>query len=1587
MARIFVSHSSINNAEAVALRDWLADQGWNDLFLDLDSERGIAAGERWERALSEAASRSEAVLFLISRHWLASEWCLREFDLAVKLNKRIFGLLIEDISVPDLPSKVRDSWQLTNLATGADHTMFRAVMPDGSEKHVTFSALGLTRLKVGLTRAGLDPRFFAWPPDSEPDRPPYRGLRPLEADDAGIFFGREAPTIDALDRLRGLAQSAPARLFVIMGASGAGKSSFLRAGLVPRMQRDDRNFLILPVVRPERSVLHGETGLVRSLEAASKAARLGWTRAQVKTAVEAGSEALRPLLDTLVEKHCASALAGNENVPSPRLVLSIDQGEELFQAEGAEEAQAFLGLLGALATAPGSDLIVLVVIRSDSFEYLQTAPALEGIGIETFSLPPLPRGSYETVIKGPAARLADTPRALKIEPALTDALLADVEAGGGKDALPLLAFTLERLYLEHGGDGDLKLSEYREIGGIRGSIEAAVEQALKSSDDDPAVPRDRPARLALLRRALIPWLAGIDLDTGLPRRRVARLSEIPEEARPLVKHLVAQRLLATDVSPETGERTIEPAHEALLRQWGLLQGWLEENLAALSTLDGIKRAAREWAANARDKAWLAHSAGRLEDAEVVRARPDLAGMIDTGDRDYLEACRTAENARRNRELDEARKLATAQQQAAEHQRTVARRTRVGLIAAIVLAAAAIGAAFFGFEQARIAETREVEAVAEGERADAQARVAEQSKLEAEDQARRAAAREAEAVVERERADAQAALADDRARQIERAEANRVAALAEQALDFDRPARAAALVVSVAPDGPDTPGAMTPGLAAVVLRTANALSVPTERKLPDNVFSLALSPDGSVIAAGLAGDSEHRGSVHLLDAATLEVLATVRAIDGDVVSGLAFNPDGSLLAAAGGKVATVWDVDTAAKAFDLVQPEVRGFTKTVKFALDGTRIVIGTSGNRALVYDAANGKFLHDLEAASFEEMAARAAAVSDFGVGDPIVLAVAQATFSMFGSASEVAIAPDGRTIAVTGAANPDQSVRLFDAEHGMLLRTLSGGSANLLGGTAGYGNYLAFAPDGTRLLASPTGQSLKIWNIADGELVTELPGRGTEAILTTEGGRAVVTGHRNGTVVFRCIDGLAWTLVLKAHDAGIGVLVGDPEAGLLVSGARDGVKVWRLPSEEEICSGEGGIDEMRPLRVFAHGINVQMAAIDSARGAVIAAYQDGHVRSWPLADAGEGHFVLDWYGSDAVDPWFSPDGSVLFLRSCELCAYEAFDLSGERVLSLDVEAIGSGGADGQPVLFHAPDVSWRLGDPEPPEPAWDAPQPEWAEMDIASVTPSGHRALLIPERFADAVSPMTLFDAQERKVLATFAVDGKVPSDAAITADGRFAIALYAEKDAFYSDPATLVMFSAAGRQVATRTIEEAAGAEIELSPDQTRLLMRKSVGGDYWLQRVSSGELIGDPKANRDGSAFAFTPNGDLFVGETTGAIWHLPNSGGANRLLEVDGQIDKIAVTPEGGLIAVVDAARVLTVIDVATGKILLDRVLSAAASALAFEPKSGRLLVCHESRRCVLVAPATDAYAMVRWLKDVAAQLLSAEDRELAGAGDP
>jgi WD40 repeat protein len=704
VSRLFISHSSRNNPEAAAIHVWLKEQGWDDVFLDVTADRGIAAGEKWERALNEAASRCEVVLFLISRDWIASRWCRKEYELARRLNKRLLGALIEIIPVADLPSEVTETFQMVDLASGADHRMIRAELPRTQEEvHVTFSREGLFRLKDGLTKAGLDPRFFAWPPPNDPGRAPYRGLKPLEQEDAGIFFGREAPIVEALDMLRGLADAAAPRLFVILGASGAGKSSFLRAGLLPRLSRDDRTFLTLPVIRPEGGAVFGETGFLAAIEGAAKAFGLALSRAAIRQAIGQGGAAVKPILSDIAAK-ATGAMVGTTKPPA--ITLAVDQAEELFvDGEGAD----LLALLRDLVASDEPEVVVLFTIRSDAYDCLETAPSLEGLRQRAFALLPMPRGAYQTVIEGPAARLSGSDRTLVVEPRLTQRLLEDIERGGGSDALPLLAFTLGQLFEDFGGSGALSLADYESFGGIQGAIEAALRRVMRAADRDPRIPRDEEARLLLLRRGLIPWLAGIDPETGSPRRRQARLSEIPADAEPLVRLLVEQRLLSVDRiaggEGEQGEATVEPAHEALLRQWGLLRGWLTEDFAALAILDGVRRAARDWEANARGPDWLNHTGTRLAEAQEIAARDDLGASLGSSAEDYLAACRARDEAEeaaraeamaRERDLKDSQvRLAEADKLAAEEKARGAKRfARLAIAAVLAIGLALVAAGGF-----------------------------------------------------------------------------------------------------------------------------------------------------------------------------------------------------------------------------------------------------------------------------------------------------------------------------------------------------------------------------------------------------------------------------------------------------------------------------------------------------------------------------------------------------------------------------------------------------------------------------------------------------------------------------------------------------------------------------------------------------------------------------------------------------------------------------------------------------------------------------------------------------------------------------
>ncbi len=187
-----------------------------------------------------------------------------------------------------------------------------------------------------------------------PDRAPYRGWAPLEEADAAVFFGRDAQILRGLDVLRGMRTTGVESLFVILGPSGAGKSSFLRAGLLPRLRRDDRDVPAAAHRAPRTGGAHRRT---RPGRTPSTSCAPAWACAQpmlgeIKNAcLPRAVERLRGWLEEARQAARARLLDVPAEQPAPTLVLPVDQAEELFNADAGPEAPRFLELLAALVRA------------------------------------------------------------------------------------------------------------------------------------------------------------------------------------------------------------------------------------------------------------------------------------------------------------------------------------------------------------------------------------------------------------------------------------------------------------------------------------------------------------------------------------------------------------------------------------------------------------------------------------------------------------------------------------------------------------------------------------------------------------------------------------------------------------------------------------------------------------------------------------------------------------------------------------------------------------------------------------------------------------------------------------------------------------------------------------------------------------------------------------------------------------------------------------------------------------------------------------------------------------------------------------
>jgi len=336
VSRIFMSHANGDARQALALRQWLIE-----IFLDLDAATGLRAGLGWKDELRLGSARCEAVICLLSANWAASAECKTAYRTAESLGKQILVARLEDLG------KAYDTFEWQRCDLFADGPQAEIAVAGGPP--VRFNSAALHQLRRTIEGSGIGAESFPWPPSSDPNRAPYRGWEPFEDVDAAVFFGRDASIVRGLDTLRGMRLSGLKSLFVVLGPSGSGKSSYLRAGLISRLRRDDRHFLVLDAMRPQRNALTGPDGSAAVIYAARR--RFGLRDRSLGELRHACLSGVDRVVDLLAELRAAAAQrlvdgAGADSAPT--LVLPIDQTEELFSPGAGEEAEAFLKLLAGL---------------------------------------------------------------------------------------------------------------------------------------------------------------------------------------------------------------------------------------------------------------------------------------------------------------------------------------------------------------------------------------------------------------------------------------------------------------------------------------------------------------------------------------------------------------------------------------------------------------------------------------------------------------------------------------------------------------------------------------------------------------------------------------------------------------------------------------------------------------------------------------------------------------------------------------------------------------------------------------------------------------------------------------------------------------------------------------------------------------------------------------------------------------------------------------------------------------------------------------------------------------------------------------
>lgn len=541
-----------------------------------------------------------------------------------------------------------------------------------------------------------------------PGEPPFKGLEFFDEQDANLFYGREeltAKLIAALSRTN---------LLAVVGASGSGKSSSVRAGVVamlksntprpdgtlPPLDKGWNIFVFTPTASPLEALADAITRDTEEIAAAAtilddlskdpRALSL-WLRRQIADSGQQMSDG-KPQV-----AHSKSQNAMRHSL------LVIDQFEELFTLCREEyEREAFIdNLLTALSYDDNGQLTVILTLRADFYAHLGQYPELrDAVANHKQFIGPMTSEEMRRAIEEPAKQARATDGgAWEFEPGLVDLMLRD--AGEEPGALPLLSHALLETWKRRSGH-TLTLKGYHDAGGVNGAIAQTAETTYEQlTPEDQAIARSNFLRLTELGEG-----------TEDTRQRASFQELIPHDESSASVHAVLRQLADARLITLNAD-SAEVAHEALIREWPRLREWLNQDRDALRLHRQITEAAQEWEMLERDPGALYRGARLVQAMEWANENPDVLNADESA---FLRASLEQEEkeeqekqAQRERELIAAQQLAETELRRAQEQLRGTRRLRWFAVGLAVLLLAASGAAWFAFNQSNIAENNFVAA--------------------------------------------------------------------------------------------------------------------------------------------------------------------------------------------------------------------------------------------------------------------------------------------------------------------------------------------------------------------------------------------------------------------------------------------------------------------------------------------------------------------------------------------------------------------------------------------------------------------------------------------------------------------------------------------------------------------------------------------------------------------------------------------------------------------------------------------------------------------------------------------------------------